>query len=39
MMPDAEVALGALQFRSRGYAAKRLQKAGAPLRVIMQVGG
>ncbi len=26
MMPDAEVALGALQFRSRGYAAKRLRR-------------
>jgi site-specific recombinase XerD len=28
-----------IQYRSRGYAAKRLQKAGAPLQVIMQVGG
>jgi hypothetical protein len=27
------------QYRSRGYAAKRLQKVGTPLQVIMQVGG
>jgi site-specific recombinase XerD len=28
-----------VQYRSRGYAAKRLQKRGVPLQVIMQVGG
>jgi integrase len=28
-----------VQYRSRGYAAKRLQKSGVPLQVIMQVGG
>lgn len=28
-----------IQYRSRGYAAKRLQKVGTPLQVIMQVGG
>jgi integrase len=28
-----------VQYRSRGYAAKRLQKQGVPLQVIMQVGG
>jgi len=27
------------QYRARGYAAKRLQKRGVPLQVIMQVGG
>lgn len=28
-----------VQYRSRGYAAKRLQKRGVPLQVIMRVGG
>ena len=28
-----------VQYRSRGYAAKRLQKRNVPLQVIMQVGG
>jgi hypothetical protein len=28
-----------VQYRARGYAAKRLQKRGVPLQVIMQVGG
>ncbi len=28
-----------VQYRSRRYAAKRLQKNGVPLQVIMQIGG
>jgi hypothetical protein len=28
-----------LQYRSRGYSTKRLQKRGVPLQVIMQVAG